>query len=183
MDELDQLLEMTVQLAQVCSQVSLENSNLPWFSILEQAGNNDSYCFAQTESHGSFADLLGLSKDTSLVLSQTNSKTCSGDDEAIEMIMLAQCSAEAEGNCKEADDLQALIDAQKLKVMGMKKKRNTTSQRKLPKTHEEAMKVIRNENISQSTKDCLSCLKEAKNPLNKEKSVMDCAKMCGFGMK
>ena len=36
------------------------------------------------------------------------------------MIMLAQCSAEAEGNCKAADDLQALIDAQKAKVVGMK---------------------------------------------------------------
>ena len=87
------------------------------------------------------------------MLSQTDSQVCESEEaEVMEMIMLAQCSAdaeaEAEGNCKEADDLQALIDAQRAKISQMKQKRNKTSQRRLPKTHEEAMKVIRNETVS-----------------------------------
>ena len=83
------------------------------------------------------------------------------------------------GTCKAADDLQKLIDEQKSKIMGMKQKRTAASSRKLPKTHEEAMAVIRNENISQSTKDCLQCLKETKDAAIGKK-LMDCKMLCGF---
>ena len=95
--------------------------------------------------------------------------------------MLAQCQAECEGNCKAADDLQALIDAQKAKINEMKTKRTQTSSRKLPKTHEEAMAVIRNETTSQSTKDCLNCINQARDPKNETKKLTDCTQLCGFG--
>ena len=158
MEELGELLEMTVQLAQVSSQLSLANDELPWYSILESSGSGQ--CLAQVESTtknaGGFAALLGQghSNDGTVMLSQTGSEDSSSslDPEAQEMLMLAQCAAEAdaeaEGNCKAADDLQKLIDAQKAKVVAMKQKRQKTAVRKLPTTHEEAMAVIRNENIS-----------------------------------
>ena len=154
MEELNALLEMTVQLAQISSEVAMSNGNLPWFSILEAS---QTQCLAQvgsTAKQGGFADLLGKGhSNDALMLSQTDSQVCESEEaEVMEMIMLAQCSAdaeaEAEGNCKEADDLQALIDAQRAKISQMKQKRNKTSQRRLPKTHEEAMKVIRNETVS-----------------------------------
>ena len=64
----------------------------------------------------------------------------------------------------------------------MKQRRDKTSQRKLPKTHEEAMAVIRNETISQSTRDCLKCINQAKDPTNDMK-LTGCTKLCGFGLK
>ena len=184
MQELDELLEMTVQLAQV----SLANENLPWVSILESG--SDLHSLAQVDSTtthaGGFASLLGKghSNDGTLMLSQTDSQeeTCPLKPEAMQMIMLAQCAAEAQGYCKAADDLQALIDAQKAKINLMKQRRAKTTIRKLPTTHEEAMAVIRNETISQSTKDCLKCINEAKDA-SKDKKLGDCASLCGFGIK
>ena len=53
--------------------------------------------------------------------------------------------------------------------------------KKLPQTHEECMKVIRNETQSASTKNCLECIKEAKKSPNFDKALKaNCAKLCGF---
>ena len=61
MEELGELLEMTVKLAQVSSEVTIANKNLPWFSILEADGGQQ--CLAQTatsaKSGGGMAALLG----------------------------------------------------------------------------------------------------------------------------
>lgn len=35
MEELDELMEMTVMLAQVSSQATLQNGRVPWYSLLE----------------------------------------------------------------------------------------------------------------------------------------------------
>ena len=107
--------------------------------------------------------------------------------------MLAQCLAEADskseaeadktGKAKTnaADELQAMIEAQKAKIAQMKARRNKVAARKLPTTEEEALAVIRNENVSQTYKDCLNCIKEARKP-DANGKLVDCAKLCGFGM-
>ena len=46
MEELGELLEMTVQLAQISSEVTIANQNLPWFSILEAGSGSDQQCLA-----------------------------------------------------------------------------------------------------------------------------------------
>ena len=75
--------------------------------------------------------------------------------------------------------MQVLIDDQMAKINEMKAKRNFASVRALPKNHDEAMAVINNETISQSTKDCLTCLKLVRKPDNNN-DVSDCSQWCGF---
>ena len=64
-------------------------------------------------------------------------------DQSLHELLLAQCEASDEYSCQAADDMQAMIDAQKAKLQAMKTRREDVSKRRaIPKSHEEAMQVI-----------------------------------------
>ena len=161
-------MAMTVQLAQVQNNMLRDHEGMPWERIMEhQELANE--CIAPQQG---LASLIGTGPSNySLAEDNDGDEVCRNWDQELTKIVLAQVQAmgplgdraemlkaEEAASRKHAEELKKMIEEQSAKVQGLVKQRDEVSRRKLPKTEEEAMKVIRNETQSQSTKDCLTCL-------------------------
>lgn len=134
MQELNEVLALTSQLAQLQTQITLAHDNFPWYTILEEMQDEQEQCQSGLGSlMGKGSSNLRFNQDEN----ENGLWTNRGDNVcqwggSIHELILAQCGVEAEGNCKEADDLQAMIDEQRAKISALKTKRTETSARKLP---------------------------------------------------